>query len=44
MGTLELSGTLFSALYCWIIPVPSSSSNYTKDDRYQCTDLMIVVS
>ncbi|TNN63462.1 hypothetical protein EYF80_026312 [Liparis tanakae] len=32
MGTLEPSGMLFSALYCWIITVPNSSSNYMKDN------------
>jgi len=32
MGTLELSGMLFSALYCWIITIPNSSSSYKKDN------------
>ena len=28
MGTLQLSDWLLSGLYCWMIPVPNSSSNY----------------
>lgn len=34
-GTLKLSGVLFSALYCWITPVPNTPRSLKRERQHQ---------